>query len=145
MQEQLTPAGASMQADYLMAARIAEGHRPAACPPMTMPLSALLYTQVHAQAPRFFIDHGTVHDRQTGQHLYTEADLHEARRGAAQPVAPIEGWRSAPARMKFKEILCAHFDRGTDDEDSGAGRALMAFDDLAAWQKAQAAAQAATL
>lgn len=97
------------------------------------------------QAPRFFVDHGTVHDRQTGQHLYTEAELLEARREAAQPVAPIEGWRLAPARMKFKDILRAYFGRAVDDEDSDAGRALMAFDDLTAWQKKQARAQAEPL
>ena len=32
-----------MQDDYLLAARIAEGHRPDACPPLIMPLAGLLY------------------------------------------------------------------------------------------------------
>jgi len=49
MTEEMTPAHASMQADYLLAARIAKGYLPDSCPSMTMPLSGLLYAQAQAR------------------------------------------------------------------------------------------------
>lgn len=39
--------------------------------------------QAEPVAPRFFMDHGLWHDRETGQHLYTQSQYDEARRDAA--------------------------------------------------------------
>lgn len=49
--------------------------------------------------PRFFFDHGKLHDRETGQHLHTEADMMEACSDAASnardEMRATDPWRRA--------------------------------------------------
>lgn len=54
----------------------------------------------------------------------------------------VLGCIPVPARMKFKEIVRGYFSGDPDDEDSDAAMALFAYDELTAWHKEQARAQA---
>jgi len=95
-------AHASMQADYLLAARVAEGYLPDACPSMSMPLAGLLYAKAQRQVDRACESKPPKYGTQAGLSI---ADGTQAGQAPSMTVAFDEGakeprivsWNKHPA------------------------------------------------
>ena len=87
MSNELTDTHASMQEDYLMAARIAEGYRPDTCPSMVMPLAGLLYTQGKAKDAEIEALRQQAHDICMSRSLSLSKDGKHAEANEAQKCA----------------------------------------------------------